>query len=86
MAVKRGGVWENRLMQPKTYTATLGDLELRTWESDGRYPWSVSDSKTGNEIAQAEAADLVNAMIDAAQAAGAEWGAIKWRSSEEDSP
>jgi hypothetical protein len=30
-----------------TYSALFGDLELRIWDSNGAYPWSVTDSTTG---------------------------------------
>jgi hypothetical protein len=70
--------------KPRTYLATLGDLELKTWQSNGRYPWSVTNSKTGEEIAHGEVVDLENAMVGAAHAAGAEWGAVRWRDSEEE--
>jgi len=65
--------------KPRTYFATLGDLELRTWESNGRYPWSVTNSKTGEEIACGEVADRESAMVGAAQAVHAEWGTLRWR-------
>ena len=64
---------------PRTYLAKLGDLELKTWESGGRYPWSVIDSKTGRETAHGEAADRESARVGAAHAVQAEWGALRWR-------
>jgi hypothetical protein len=67
---------------PRTYLATLGDLELKTWESNGRYPWSVTNPRTGEEIARGEAISLENAMVAAAHAVQAEWGALRWRSNE----
>ena len=67
---------------PRTYFATLGDLELKTWESNGRYPWSVTHSNTGEETARGEAVDLESAMVGAAQAVQAEWGALRWRRGE----
>jgi len=66
----------------RTYFATLGDMELRTWESNGRYPWSVTNSRTGEVIARAEAADRESAMVGAAQFVQAEWGSLRWRRSE----
>ena len=68
--------------KPRAYFATLGELELKTWESNGRYPWSVTNSKTGEDVTHGEAADLESAMVGAAQAVEAEWGALKWRSRE----
>jgi hypothetical protein len=65
--------------RPRTYFATLGDLGLKTWESNGRYPWSVTNSKTGEETARGEAVDLESAMVGAAHAVQAEWGALRWR-------
>jgi hypothetical protein len=70
--------------KPRTYLARLGDLELKTWESNGGYRWSVTNSKTGEEIAHGEVADRESAMVGAAQAAQAEWGVIRWRDSEEE--
>jgi hypothetical protein len=67
---------------PRTYLATLGDLELKTWDSDGRYPWTVTNPTTGQEIARGEVIGLENAMVAAAQAVQAEWGALRWRSSD----
>ncbi len=67
--------------EERTYRATLGELELKTWESSGRYPWNVMNSKTGEEVAVGEATGMADAMIAAAQAAGAEWGVVKWRGS-----
>jgi len=67
---------------PRTYIATFRDLELRVRESNGRYIWTVTDSKTGRQTAQAEVAGLENAMVAAAQEAGADWGSIRWRSNQ----
>jgi hypothetical protein len=67
---------------PQTYFATLGDLELKTWDSNGCYPWTVTNPRTGEEIACGEAISLENAMVAAAHAVQAEWGALRWRSSE----
>ncbi len=61
------------------YVASLGDLRLEIHESNGRYHWSIQNVKTGEEIGRDEAAYLEEAMVGAAQAAGAEWGALKWR-------
>ena len=69
---------------PRTYFARLGDLELRTWESNGRYSWSVVNSKSGQETARGEAVDRESAMVAAAHAVQAEWGVLRWRSSEDD--
>ena len=63
----------------RTYFATFRNLELRILESNGRYLWTVTDSQTGSQTAQAEVAGLENAMVSAAQAAGADWGSIRWR-------
>jgi hypothetical protein len=67
---------------PRIYLATLGDLELKTWESGGRYPWSVTNSKTGVETARGEAVDRESAMVGAAHAVQADWGALRWRSTD----
>lgn len=66
--------------EPRTYRATLGDLNLQTWESPGGFRWSVS--QRGEAVAAGEAIDLPSAMVAAAQAAQAEWGAVRWSSSE----
>jgi hypothetical protein len=68
--------------KPRTYRATLGNLELKTWEFNGRHPWSVTNSRTGEETAHGEAVDRESAMVGAAHAVQAEWGALRWRSSE----
>ena len=67
-----------------TYSASFRNLELRIWESNGRYPWSVTNSATGEVTRRGEAADRDTAMVDAAQAAEADWGAVRWRSEEDD--
>jgi len=69
---------------PRTYVAKLGNLELKTWESSGRYQWSVIDPGTGQETAHGEAVDRESAMVGAAHAVQAEWGVLRWRSSEGD--
>jgi hypothetical protein len=68
--------------KPRTYLATLGDLELKTWESNGRHPWTVTNSRTGQQVARGEVVGLENAMVGAAQAVQAEWGVLRWRSSD----
>ncbi|MBV9504011.1 MAG: hypothetical protein JO323_03295 [Acidobacteriia bacterium] len=64
--------------KPRTYSASFRSLELRTWELDLRYPWSVTDSATGQVIAHGEAVDKETAMVAAAEAARADWGSVKW--------
>ena len=66
--------------EPRTYFARFRDVELRIRASNGLYIWTVTDSKTGSQTAQAEVAGLENAMVGAAQEAGADWGSIRWRS------
>lgn len=68
--------------EPRTYRATLGDLNLQTWESPDGFRWSVTHSQRGEAVAAGEAVDLPSAMVAAAQAAQAEWGAVRWSSSE----
>jgi len=71
--------------EPRTYFATFGNVELQICESNGRYRWTVTNSKTGSQTTQEEVAGLENAMVDAAQAAGADWGSIRWhRNTSED--
>jgi len=64
----------------RTYAASFQNHDLRTWETEGGYLWKVTSSITGDVIAQGEALSLENAMIGAAQAAGADWGTARWRS------
>jgi len=66
------------------YCATFRNFELRICESNGRYLWTITDSETGSQTAQAEVAGLENAMVGAAEAAGADWGSIRWRSNRSD--
>lgn len=68
--------------EPPTYFATFRNLELCVRASNGRYLWTVTDSDSGSQTAQAEVAGLENAMVGAAQAAGADWGSIRWRRNE----
>jgi hypothetical protein len=67
--------------QKKTacYGASFRNQELRIWDSPGSFAWSVTNSETGQVRAEGEAADRVNAMIDAARAAEADWGSVRWR-------
>ena len=67
-----------------TYSASFRNIRLRAWESNGRYPWTVANSETGEIIAQGEAVSRENAMVAAAQAAGSDWGTVRWRRVEED--
>jgi hypothetical protein len=67
--------------EPRLYLARLGDQELKTWESNGSYRWSVTDSRTGVETAHGEAVDRETAMVGAAHAVRAEWGVLRWRRS-----
>jgi hypothetical protein len=68
----------------RTYVASFQDLNLRTWETRSHYLWKVTNSVTGEMIVQDEALSQENAMIGAAQAAGADWGSARWRSLGED--
>ena len=63
-------------MEP-LYVSSFRDRELKIWESGGGYQWSVTNSGNG------EAIDLESAMVAAAQAAGADWGSVKWRGANE---
>jgi hypothetical protein len=67
-----------------TYSASFRNHELSIWESNGCCPWSVTNSETGEVIAQDEAVDRETAMVGAAQAAQADWGSVRWRRFEED--
>jgi hypothetical protein len=68
----------------RTWVASFENHSLRTWEKKGGYLWNVTHSVTGDIIAQGEALSREDAMIDAAQAAGADWGGARWRSLSED--
>lgn len=68
----------------RTYIASFQKRNLRTWETENGYLWKVTNSVTGEIVAQGEALLRENAMIDAAQAAGADWGSAKWRPLGED--
>ena len=68
----------------RTYVASFQNQSLRTWEAESGYLWKVTNSVTGEIVAQGEALSRENAMIDAAQSAGADWGSARWRSLGED--
>jgi hypothetical protein len=68
----------------RTWLASFQDHNLRTWETESGYLWNVTNSVTGKIVAQGEACSRENAMVDAAQAAGADWGSARWRSQGED--
>jgi hypothetical protein len=74
-------------MQPENtniYIASFRDRDLQTWEAEGGYLWKVTTPATGEIIAQGEALSRESAMVDAAEAAGADWGSARWRSLGED--
>jgi hypothetical protein len=64
----------------RTWVASFQDHNLRAWETERGYLWEVTNSVTGEVIAQGEAPSRENALIDAAQAAGADWGSARWQS------
>lgn len=66
------------------WSASFRNLELAVRQSGAGYSWGVTDVTTRAVIAQGEAVDLEGAMVDAAQAAQADWGTVKWRGPEED--
>ena len=68
----------------RIYVASFQNHSLRTWEAESGYLWNVTNSVTGEIVAAGEALSRENAMIDAAQAAGADWGSARWRSLGED--
>ncbi len=68
----------------RTYIASFQNHNLRAWEAENGYLWKVTNSITGEIVAQGEAISRENAMIDAAQVAGADWGSARWRSLGED--
>ena len=68
----------------RTYVASFQNHSLRTWEAENGNLWKVTNSVTGEIVAEGEALSRENAMIDAARAAGADWGSARWRSLGED--
>ncbi len=68
----------------RTYAAALGNLSLKIWVAEGGFRWIITNAETGADMARGESADLPGAMVAAAEVAGAEWGALRWRSSEPD--
>jgi hypothetical protein len=69
----------------RAWVASFQNHNLRTWGTKSGYLWKVTNSVTEEIIAQGEAPSREDAMIDAAQAAGADWGSARWRSLSEDS-
>ena len=65
--------------KPASYCASFRNFELRTWKTNGGYSWTVKNTNTGELTAEGDAADLPTAMVAAAEAAGADWGSVKWR-------
>ena len=59
----------------RTYVASFQNLNLRTWETESGYLCKVTNSVTGEIIAEGEALSTENTMIGAAQAEGAVWAA-----------
>jgi hypothetical protein len=68
----------------RTYVASFRDRNLRTWETESGYRWKVTNSDTEEIVGEGEALSMENAMIGAAQAAGADWGSARWRSPGDD--
>ena len=54
------------------------------WETINGYLWKVTNTDTDEIISQGEALSREDAMIDAAQAAGADWGSARWSQQIED--
>ena len=67
-----------------TYSASFRNLALETWESGGHFAWIVTNAATGQEVARGESTDQMSAMVAAAQAAGSDWGTVKWRGNTEE--
>jgi hypothetical protein len=64
----------------KTYVASFQSRNLRVWETESGHLWKVTNSATGEIVAQGGALSREDAMVGAAQAAGADWGNARWRS------
>ena len=62
----------------KTWVASFQGRALRTWEEGDGYLWSVTESASGAIVAHGAVSDLEDALIAAAEAAGADWGNAKW--------
>ena len=81
-----GGVpdWHTGALRINASSKDAGPQELRIWDSCGSFTWSMTNSETGQVMAKGEAADKTSAMIDAAQAAQADWGSVRWRRFDEE--
>lgn len=66
-------------MKTATYSASFRNKALAIRESGEHWLWSVTNSETGEEVAEGEAIDRATAMVQAAEAAEADWGSAKWR-------
>ncbi len=67
-----------------TFVASFRDQNLRIWETATSHLWEVTNAVTRVLIARGEAPTREDAMVAAAQTAGADWGNAKWRSPGDD--
>jgi hypothetical protein len=65
-------------MQP-TYAASFRNLDLAIQVSDNRWLWTVTNRDIAETVAHGERPDRESAMVEAAEAAQADWGSVKWR-------
>lgn len=66
------------------HAASFRGQALRVWERGSGYCWSVGRADTGEMVAEGEARSREDAMVRAAEAAGADWGNAKWRRAEDE--
>ena len=59
--------------------AQVGDLHLETWEAYHRYFWSVTNTKTHEQLSSGEADNLDAAKLAASSTAGVQGQELKWR-------
>jgi hypothetical protein len=59
--------------------AQVGDVHLETWKAEGRYFWSVTNTKTRQQTHAGEADSLDKAKMEASAAAGVQSQRITWR-------
>ena len=67
------------MSEQPTYVASFRDRHLQIVEIDGSSYWEVTNPDSKEPIARGGPSTLESAMIDAAQAAGADWGNAVWR-------
>jgi hypothetical protein len=59
--------------------AQVGDTHLETWKAEGRYFWSITNTKTHQRIDTGETDSFDKAKMAASAAAGVQGERITWR-------